>query len=224
MKTRDRRRPQILSCDYIARILSCEQVVKKTGLPCSNKASWSSNGLVLCGIHTSTEVKADENNRLTLEERHFFPAFQMPIIDEFIFFGARSREYSELSNSFPVEFIWCGFKWESSEHTIQASKFIYSSQNPELNKRLVSHAYKILQCETPQEAKFLGRNRYLPIRPDWHTNRETIILAILDAKFSQNQQLKDILQSTRNKILRNGKNDDDNLGYFLCILRENNRK
>jgi len=93
---------------------------------------------------------------------------------------------------------------------------------------------KILNAETPSEAKKLGR--MCPMRKDWDEVKVAVMENCLLFKFYQNKHLKELLLSTDNKYLEetNDWNDkfwgvcngtgENNLGKCLMRVREKLRE
>ncbi|QLI81611.1 NADAR family protein [Chitinibacter fontanus] len=136
-----------------------------------------------------------------------------------IYFFGRDDKYYQLSNFSGVGFELNGNKWRTMEHYFQAMKFIGTPQFD-----------RILRCGSPKQAKDLGQSRETPIRRDWESVKEEIMLTGLREKFS-NPELKELLLSTGKKILienspydsywgigQNGKGKN-RLGVLLMQLR-----
>lgn len=80
-------------------------------------------------------------------------------------------------------------------------------------------------------AKMLGQSSYPPLREDWEDVKEAVMREALFAKFSQHQNLQQILLSTENRLLiENSKRDrywgdggdlsgKNRLGYCLMQVR-----
>lgn len=97
--------------------------------------------------------------------------------------------YYFLSNFYPCKFEWEGRMWRSVEHAFQAAK--------------TSHPYTrdaIQATKTAVEARVMGHNvRPLPF--DWEDRKVAIMTELLKAKFSQNPNLQNRLEKTKNKLL-----------------------
>ena len=148
-----------------------------------------------------------------------------------ILFYSKKPEYREFSN-FYVE----PFKaedtdgteklWASIEHYFQAQKF---PEDP-------AYREKIRTAPTPEKAKLLGSNKAKKIDPQWDTKRDDVMRKALYAKFSQNEQLRNLLLSTGNRDLIEDNQADsywgrgadglgkNRLGILLMELRSNLRK
>ncbi len=136
-----------------------------------------------------------------------------------------SEKYGEFSNFSPYEVVVLGMVWKTSEHYFQARKFQDSSL-----------VIKVMDASTPMEAANIGRDRSYPIREDWDTIKLEVMKEVTLAKFTQHENLKELLLSTGSeKIVEaspydyfwgegadgSGKNY---LGRILMEVREDIRK
>ncbi|HVE58712.1 MAG TPA: NADAR family protein [Pyrinomonadaceae bacterium] len=115
--------------------------------------------------------------------------------------------------------------WKTSEHYFQAQKF--EGTKFEEQVRL---------APTPKEAANLGRNRKFPFRKDWKEVKDDIMREALQAKFTQNKDLKRILLETGNaELVEHTANDNywgdggdgsgrNILGKLLMEVREELKK
>ena len=78
-----------------------------------------------------------------------------------------------------------GKKWPTSEHNFQAQKFLEPAVQEKIRLR-----------KTPREAADLGRDRSLPLRPDWESVKDDVMRKAVEAKFSQHEELKATLLGT----------------------------
>ena len=113
-----------------------------------------------------------------------------------------------------------GHTWRTSEHYFQAMKF---EGHPDYTD--------ILNARDARTAADMGRDRTRPFRSDWDTVKDDIMRNILKAKFTQHEDLKELLLSTGDAtIIEDTKNDnywgnggDDSgknmLGKLLMELR-----
>jgi hypothetical protein len=107
-----------------------------------------------------------------------------------IYFYNIREQYGCFSNFSPHGFVLDELYWSTSEHYFQAQKFIGT---PYLEKlRLV---------KTPKEAANMGRQRTLPLRPDWEDVKDNIMRKAVFSKFSTNKDIQEILLSTGNEEL-----------------------
>ncbi len=140
-------------------------------------------------------------------------------------FFSRTEQYSEFSNFAAFPFEIDGQVWPTVEHYFQAQKF----RDPE-------HVERIRQAGSPKQAKMLGRSRKFPIREDWDTFRDEVMLKAVRAKFTSHDDLRDLLVGTGKKQLieaspfdsywgsgRSGKGRN-RLGEILMQVREELRK
>lgn len=75
--------------------------------------------------------------------------------------------------------------FKTSEHYFQAMKFT----DPR-------HFNAVCLTPTPGKSAQLGRSRAMPLRPDWESVKDQIMLDVCMAKFSQHSALKDQLLAT----------------------------
>jgi ribA/ribD-fused uncharacterized protein len=80
--------------------------------------------------------------------------------------------------------------WPTSEHYFQAQKF------PE-----TPYEEEIRRLKSPMAAAKMGRDRSLPLRPDWESVKDRIMREVVRAKFTQHPDLMEILLSTANSTL-----------------------
>jgi ribA/ribD-fused uncharacterized protein len=163
----------------------------------------------------------DEEPAPTLEEAEA-PVEEQTGGGETIEFSSKTPTYKEFSNFYKSKFLLDGKEWPTVEHYFQAQKF---QSNPEYQETIRS-------AKEPVKAKSLGGSREYPIRNDWDSYRNDVMKKALDAKFNQNQELKEKLLATKNSPLveattdpywgqgRNKKGANE-LGLLLMELREN---
>lgn len=75
--------------------------------------------------------------------------------------------------------------WPSTEHYFQAQKFAGTEHEEAV--RLVSK---------PRDAAAMGRDRSLPLRPDWESVKDDVMRDAVRAKFTQHVDMKRLLLST----------------------------
>ncbi|MBQ2936497.1 MAG: NADAR family protein [Lachnospiraceae bacterium] len=138
-----------------------------------------------------------------------------------IYFYKIKDEYGCFLNFAHYEFELDGKIWMTSEHYFQAQKF--SGTEYEEIIRLL---------DNPMKAAETGRNRDLPLREDWEQVKDDIMRKAVLAKFSQNEEIKNILLSTAEEtIIENTSNDyywgcgkdgsgKNMLGIILMEVRE----
>lgn len=87
--------------------------------------------------------------------------------------------------------------WPTSEHYFQAQKFLTQSDID-----------AVREAPTPFIAAKIGRERNRSFRPDWDSVRDHVMLTVLHAKFTQHDDLREILLSTQGaRLVEHTKND-----------------
>lgn len=109
-----------------------------------------------------------------------------------IYFFCRNEPYDELSNFYPCGFEDEGVYWPTVEHYFQAQKF--------QGDQYAGYRELIRQSGSPQHAKMLGRSARIPLRSDWETVKEEVMLYALRRKF-ENPAMRRILLETKNRRL-----------------------
>jgi ribA/ribD-fused uncharacterized protein len=102
-----------------------------------------------------------------------------------ILFYATGDDHGFLSNFHASPFELRGKRWATVEHCFQAGKFAGTEHEEEI--RLIA---------SPMVAARKGRSRKLPLRPDWDSARDEVMLAAVTAKFAQNPELAEKLLAT----------------------------
>jgi len=100
-------------------------------------------------------------------------------------FYAVEDAYGELSNFSPYPIRLDGVLWPTSEHYFQAQKF----------KDAATRA-RVRKANTPMLAARLGRDRKHPLRRDWESVKIGVMRTAVRAKFSQHDELRDLLLGT----------------------------
>ncbi|WP_338792705.1 NADAR family protein [Bernardetia sp. MNP-M8] len=138
-----------------------------------------------------------------------------------IFFYSVSNAYGQFSNFalYPIKIK--GKIWQTSEHYFHAQKF--SGTEYENNIRKAS---------SPMKAAEMGRTRKVKMRKNWDNMKDNIMYEAVKAKFTQHEDLKELLLSTQDAILvEHTENDDywgdgldgkgkNKLGKILMKIRE----
>lgn len=136
-------------------------------------------------------------------------------------FYSVSDEFGWFSNFAPFPIRVEGERWPTSEHYFQAQKF----EDRAYRKR-------IQQARTPMLAAQLGRDRKQKLRRDWESVKVGVMRAAVLAKFSQHEELRELLLSTGDaRIVEHTENDDywgdggdgsgkNMLGRLLMEVRE----
>lgn len=114
-----------------------------------------------------------------------------------VWFYAQTDAYAEFSNFAPYGVEMDGVWWRTVEHYFQAQKF-----------EDAGHSARIRDARRPKDAAILGRSRALPIRPDWETVKDTVMLEALRVKFRTHPALRALLLETGNQeIVENAPGD-----------------
>eukprot|EP00039_Didymoeca_costata_P019166 m.336487 g.336487 ORF g.336487 m.336487 type:complete len:157 (+) comp17866_c0_seq1:312-782(+) len=101
--------------------------------------------------------------------------------------------YSELDNFLKTKFIINGVEWYSAEQYFQAMKFTDTDYQEVIRGEMSGAA-----CWT------LGNTREYQLRPDWERVKVQVMYDANYAKFSQNEELKNVLISTKSEIKAHG--------------------
>lgn len=129
-------------------------------------------------------------------------------------------EFSFLSNFHPAVMTWEGIQYPTSEHAYQSAKTF----NMDIRIQVANLA-------TPGQAKRFGKT--IPIRKDWEDVKVSIMYDIVQEKFAQNSNLRELLMATRGFYLEEGNRWDDTfwgvcrgkgkniLGEILMSVRTN---
>ncbi len=145
----------------------------------------------------------------------------MPDSPTVINFYSTNGEYGGFSNFSRHPIFLAGKKWPTTEHFFQAKKFAGTP-----------HEEKVRLCKTPRQAADMGRDRKLPLRRDWESAKDGIMLEAVRAKFTQHDDLKAVLLGTGDaKLVEHTENDSywgdggdgsgrNQLGQILMKIRE----
>jgi N-glycosidase YbiA len=129
--------------------------------------------------------------------------------------------YGEFSNFAPFPFTLNGRRWPTSEHYFQAQKFAGTRQEEEIR-----------QATSPMIAARMGRSRKRPLRKDWESVKDRVMLDALRAKFGQHEGLRKLLLATGEATLVEHTTNDsywgdggdgsglNKLGLLLMNVRE----
>lgn len=105
-------------------------------------------------------------------------------------FYSTAGEYGCFSNFSRHAITLKGKRWPTSEHYFQAQKFAGTE-----------HEEAVRLAKRPMDAASMGRSRKLPLRRDWESVKERVMMEALRAKFAQHDELKVILLGTGEAIL-----------------------
>ena len=112
------------------------------------------------------------------------------------FYSAKA-EYGCFSNFSLHSVLIDGVLYQTSEHYFQSQKF----SDEAIRK-------KVRDAITPNEAARLGRDRNFPLRKDWESVKDEIMLKAIRAKAAQHDDFKEMLLSTEDAmIIEHTKND-----------------
>ncbi|MBI4860610.1 MAG: NADAR family protein [Candidatus Riflebacteria bacterium] len=118
-------------------------------------------------------------------------------MSDVIKFYRAADPYGCFSNFSPHRVFLKGKSWPTSEHYFQAQKFPGTE-----------HEEAIRLAPAPKIAAEMGRNRKRPLRPDWEAVKDDIMREVVRAKFTQHQELREILLATGDATLvEHTKND-----------------
>jgi len=118
-----------------------------------------------------------------------------------IHFYSVDDEYGEFSNFAPFSIVLNKKKWPTSEHFFQAQKFIEPKDQEQIRR-----------ANSPLLAARLGRDRKKKLRKDWEAVKISIMRQALLAKFTQHEELRQLLLSTGNAALIEHTENDDYWG------------
>ena len=90
--------------------------------------------------------------------------------------------------AYPVEVD--GKVWPTSEHYFQAQKFAGTEFEEEIRR-----------AKSPMIAARMGRDRSKPLRADWERVKDEVMRRAVLAKFTQHEELRDILLATGDATL-----------------------
>ena len=101
------------------------------------------------------------------------------------FYSTREKPYGCFSNFSPHGFELDGVWWPTSEHYFQAQKFAGTP-----------YVDRVRLAPTPMKAAEMGRDRRLPLRPDWEQVKDDVMRQAVRRKFETHADIREILLST----------------------------
>jgi N-glycosidase YbiA len=114
-----------------------------------------------------------------------------------ICFYTTTDEYGAFSNFSRHGIEMGGLWWQTVEHYFQAQKF-----------EDLAYREQIRNAYTAKQAAELGRSRKIPLRADWETVKDEIMLNAVRKKFQTHRQIRELLLSTKNvEIVENAPGD-----------------
>lgn len=101
------------------------------------------------------------------------------------FYSARENPYGCFSNFSPHGVELDGQWWPTVEHYFQAQKFAGTS-----------FTEKVRMASSPKQAAEIGRDRKLPLRPDWEQVKDDVMRRAVLRKFETHAAIRQILLDT----------------------------
>lgn len=144
---------------------------------------------------------------------------------DIIHFYSTKGEYGCFSNFSAHRVHLKGRNWPTTEHYFQAQKFAGTPHEQELGL-----------AKSPMIVARMGRDRKRPLRRDWESVKDNIMREAVRAKFTQHDDLREILLGTGEaKLVEHTANDSywadggdgsgrNKLGIILMEVREELRK
>lgn len=113
------------------------------------------------------------------------------IMEEIRFYRANEKPYGALSNLYRREVVYEGVTFQTSEHAYQAGK-----------ARKESVREWLMAAPSPSLLAMAAHGLYVwDVHPDWSKTKFTRMKEILYAKYTQHEDLKELLLSTGDKRL-----------------------
>eukprot|EP00299_Pterocystis_sp_00344_P012385 c5940_g1_i1.p1 GENE.c5940_g1_i1~~c5940_g1_i1.p1 ORF type:complete len:160 (-),score=29.54 c5940_g1_i1:3-482(-) len=136
-------------------------------------------------------------------------------MQEFVFFWKPTEENGEFSQWYESQFTENGITYNTAEQYMMYQKAVLF-HDPDV-------AQQILDTNDPKQQKKLGRLVSGFVEDVWNTKRTEIVVAANMAKFSQNEQLKQLLLSTGEKVLVEASPLDNIWGIGMSKTHANSR-
>lgn len=102
-----------------------------------------------------------------------------------LFYSTRAQPYGCFSNFSRHRFELDGRWWPTREHYFQAQKF---AGTPAMER--------VRLAPTPKAAATLGRDRALPLRPDWEQVKDDVMRRAVLRKFESHADIRAVLLAT----------------------------
>ncbi|QDU97792.1 NADAR family protein [Lignipirellula cremea] len=119
-------------------------------------------------------------------------------MSEIIRFYSVTDDYGEFSNFAEYPVTLKKVRWPTSEHYFQSQKFKDKKDQQEIRK-----------ANSPMLAARMGRDRKRKLRRDWESAKVNVMREAVFAKFTQHEELRELLLSTGDaKIVEHTENDD----------------
>jgi ribA/ribD-fused uncharacterized protein len=100
-------------------------------------------------------------------------------------FYSTKGAYGAFSNFAAYPIVLRGKTWPTSEHYFQAQKFAGTP-----------HEKEVRLAKSPMVAARMGRSRQRPLRSDWESVKDAVMLDAVRAKFAQHADLRRLLLAT----------------------------
>jgi ribA/ribD-fused uncharacterized protein len=118
-----------------------------------------------------------------------------------IMFYSANAEYGCFSNFSAHPVVIDGILYPTTEHYFQSQKFLDES----IRK-------KVRTAKTPGDAARIGRDRTFPLRRNWESMKNQVMLTAIRAKAAQHEDFRDTLLSTGNAVLVEHTSNDNYWG------------
>ncbi len=113
-----------------------------------------------------------------------------PVPRPVVQFYSLHEDYGEFSNFSRHPVFLKGKRWRTTEHYFQAQKFAGTPDEEEVR-----------MATKPMLAAQMGRDRKRPLRRDWESVKDAVMLDAVRAKFTQHADLRDLLLGTGDALL-----------------------
>lgn len=138
--------------------------------------------------------------------------------EKYIYFYGINDPFYEFSNFFPCEFTDNKFTYNCSE------QFFMKKKQETFDPTNIILGNKIISSSNPNVIKSLGRSVKNFNDEIWNLHKQSIMEEALYLKFSQNEELKNILINTSNFILVEASPYDKIWGIGISVEDANNNK
>jgi ribA/ribD-fused uncharacterized protein len=118
-----------------------------------------------------------------------------------IHFYSVGDEHGCFSNFAPYPIRLKGKTWPTSEHYFQAQKYAGTA-----------HEEAVRQSKSPMVAARMGRSRKRPLRRDWEAVKVAVMREAVRAKFTQHDDLREVLLATGEALIVEHTDNDDYWG------------
>jgi len=139
------------------------------------------------------------------------------------------KKYKAFSNYFPATFTYNGKEYKSVENAYHSLKFtdkwyqevIRNSRTPNNSKELGNQKSGQWTEQAIKDLIKESKTKGIKMRSDWDNVKDDIMYDLVKAKFEQNKELKDLLISTGDNIIREASPYDSYWGIGKDGLGEN---